>query len=377
MAAETKLKAARRELGYSSAAVIKLLSERAHAHRITIMSPSSLKTKLSRWENGHDAVGLPEYRRLFREVYGRTDTELGFPTTEQQTPTPADELRARIAVARTVDTATINTFRAQIENTRRLDRQYGGLTQLDALRGHIDHATGLLAHGPAAGHRAALATALTEASTLAGWQSLDRDDPGQAWDHYERAKQVARESGSSALLAHATAEQAFVLTRIGENTLAAEQTAHARSIATHAPALVRAWLAAAHGETLAVIGDRDGALHAFDDAHALLPADPFDPALPFLFLAGSHLDRWRGNALALLGDPDAIAQITATLDRLPAAWVRARTSMLVDLAYAHAAAGHRDAALTHARDARRAAQQIHSDRQLHRLATLVLPTGRP
>ena len=35
------------------------------------MSPASLKTKLSRWENGHEAVGLPEYRRLFRDIYGR------------------------------------------------------------------------------------------------------------------------------------------------------------------------------------------------------------------------------------------------------------------------------------------------------------------
>ena len=35
---------------------------------------------------------------------------------------------------------------------------------------------------------------------------------------------------------------------------------------------------------------------AFDDAQALLPADPVDPALPFLFLGGTHLNRWRGNA---------------------------------------------------------------------------------
>ena len=150
-------------------------SDRAAAHQIPIMTAASLKTKLSRWENGHEAVGLPEYRRLFREIYGRTDAELGFPT-DNGTPRPADELRARLAAARTVDPATITAFRAQIDATRRLDRQFGGLTQLDQLRGHIDHVTGLLTHGPAAGHRAALAAALTEASTLAGWQALDRDD---------------------------------------------------------------------------------------------------------------------------------------------------------------------------------------------------------
>src|SRR6185312_8901613 len=75
----TKLQAVRRELGYPAATVLRLLAERARAHNVTIMTPASLKTKLSRWENGHEAVGLPEYRRLFREIYGRTDAELGFP----------------------------------------------------------------------------------------------------------------------------------------------------------------------------------------------------------------------------------------------------------------------------------------------------------
>ncbi|OZM82796.1 hypothetical protein [Pseudonocardia sp. MH-G8] len=373
MAHRTKLQAVRNELGYSAATTISLLTRHAHARRIPIMTAASLKTKLSRWENGHEAVGLPEYRRLFREVYGRTDAELGFPATD--VPGPADDLRARIAAARTVDPTTIAAFRAQIENTRRLDRQFGGLTQLDQLRQQIDQVGGLLAHGPAAGHRASLAEALTEASTLAGWQALDRDDHTQAWSHYERAKNAAREAGSTLLLAHATAEQGFVLTALGENTYAAEQTAHARALAADGPALLRAWLAAAHGETLAATGQREAALRAFDDAHAQLPGDSVDPALPFLFLGGAHLDRWRGNALAQLGDHEAINDLGSALARLPQSWVRVRAALLVDLAFAHTAAGDRDAALTHARTARQLAQQIHSDRHLRRLAALVLPTG--
>ena len=66
------------------------------------MTSASLKTKLSRWENGHEAVGLPEYRRLFREIYGRTDAELGFPD-DYGSSSAAEELRARLIAARSVD----------------------------------------------------------------------------------------------------------------------------------------------------------------------------------------------------------------------------------------------------------------------------------
>ena len=114
------------------------------------------------------------------------------------------------------------------------------------------------------------------------------------------------------------------------------------------------------------IGNRDAALRAFDDAQALLPADPVNPGLPFLFLGGSHLDRWRGNALAQVGDAEAINQLTAALAELPASWVRARAGLFVDLASEAAATGNRDAAMSHAREARTIARRINSDRQLQR-----------
>src|SRR3954467_548841 len=104
MAGATKLGKVRETLGYSAGAVIEMLLRRAEKLNFSIMSPASLKTKLSRWENGHEAVGLPEYRRLFREIYGRTDAELGFPPDygPHGEHDRADELRARLAAARTV-----------------------------------------------------------------------------------------------------------------------------------------------------------------------------------------------------------------------------------------------------------------------------------
>lgn len=369
--AETRLQVVRKQLGYSAEQVLRLLDQRASALGISVMARSSLKTKLSRWENGHEAVSEP-YRRLFRDVYGRTNEELGFPPEIDDGD--AAELRSRLEIARRVDAGMVEVFRRQVDDVRRVDRQFGGITLLDQLRSSIKQVEELLLYSTASGNRSTLAGVVTEASTLAGWEALDRNAIGQSWEHYERAKSAAREASSPALLAHATAEQAFVLVDIGEVEAAVEQLSHARELAAGAaPALLRSWLAAAYGEGLAASGHRDEALRAFDEADALLPADPVDAQLPFLFLGDSHLDRWRGNALSKLGDPEAIDQLGGALANLPDSFVRARTGLLVDLALAHAATGDRDAALSHSKQARRLASQIKSDRHMRRLSRLILP----
>jgi transcriptional regulator with XRE-family HTH domain len=370
----TRLQAVRKQIGYSAAAVIDMMLKRADVLNLPVMTATSLKTKLSNWENGHESVSLPMYRRLFREIYGRTNDELGFPPDSEDDE--ADELRARLAVARAVDADTIELFRQQVDNARRVDHRFGGVTVLDQLRSHIKQIEGLLTNSTSYGRRQALASVLTDAATLAGWQALDRAAIRQAWDLHEKAKAAAREAGSPVLLAHATAQQAFILIDIGEFAAAAEQLADARALAEHtAPPLLRTWLAAAHGEGLAAVGQRDDSLRAFDAASALLPSDPVDAALPFLFLQGAHLDRWRGHALSRLGEPDAIDQLSDALPRTPTNFTRARTGLLVDLAFAHATAGDRDAALDYARQARRLASQIKSDRQLRRLSGLILPSS--
>ncbi len=369
----TKLQEARRQRGYSAQDVITMMLQRAQMLGMPIMSEASLKTKLSVWENGRTAVS-PTYQRLFRDIYGLTNEDLGFPA--ELDDGEVEELRSRLTIARSVDAGTVALFRQQVENARHVDRQFGGITVLDELRSQMAQIERLLGYSTMRGQREALAGVLTEAAALAGWEALDRNAIRQAWDHHERAKAGAREAGSPQLLAHAMAQQAFILIDIGEVNAAMEQLDQARALVAHsAPALLRTWLTAAHGEGLAAAGRRDDALRAFDEADTLLPNDPVNPELPFLFLAGAHLDRWRGNALSRLGEPDAIDQLSHALPRLPPDFTRARTVMLVDLAYAYAATGDREAAQAHARQAKRLAMQIKSDRQLGRLNRLILPTA--
>lgn len=364
------LRAAREALGWSQDHVVRLLIVRAQAAGTPPAKPSSLKTALSRWENEHiipDAAN----RRLLREVYGLDNDELGYPP-ENDPDDIAAELRERLLVASSVDAETVDLFYQQTDTARATDRKFGAAAMLEKVRVDIDHMTDLLSHAVMTGQRERLAAALTGASTLAGWAALDAGGLRQAWRHYDAAKAAARESGSPLMLTHALAEQASLLIEVGESASAVELLTELNGHAhDETPALFRSWLAAALGEAHAADGRADDARRMFDRAHDLLPTQRRDPDLPFIFLDPTNLDRWRGNALARLGDPAAIDTITGALQRPLSA--RAHARMLVDLAYAHAAAGNRTAAMQHAREARRLASRIGSALQLGRLRRLVLP----
>lgn len=234
---------------------------------------------------------------------------------------PADratvELRQRLNASRHVGPAVIDLLCEQLDGLRRLDRQMGAIVTYGEVQEKVGQVRLLHSHSLTPSVRTALAGVLSELGALAGWEALDQYDIDRSWDHHELAKQAAREAESPGLLAHAVAQQAFVLSEVGEVHLAIAQLAEARNLVKRsAPRLLRAWLAAVHGEGLAAAGRRDEALRAFDAAGSLLPAYPVDPTLPFLFLEGAHLDRWRGHALARLGDTEAVEVLTSALERL-------------------------------------------------------------
>jgi tetratricopeptide (TPR) repeat protein len=244
----------------------------------------------------------------------------------------------------------------------------GAIVAYPEVRQKIEQVRDLHTHSLAPHIRTQLARLLCELSALAGWEALDRFAIVQAWEHHERAKQAARDAEAPELLAHVTAQQAFILSDIGNVSTAVTQLSVARSLVKRtAPRLLRAWLAAAHGEALATSGNRGAALQAFDTAAALLPTDAVDPALPFLFLEGAHLERWRGHALACLGDIEAIEVLNYALERLDPTFARAETTLRVDLAMASSLAGDNEQARSHVKRAKNLATVIGSIRQGRRI----------
>lgn len=313
----------------------------------------------------------PATAHLLERIFGVPIGELLGPPRRDETDSASLELRQRIHVARHVDRTAVELLREQLNALRRLDRQMGAVVAYGEVRAKVEQVRQLHAYSLAPNVRGALAELLSELGALAGWEALDRYQVAQAWDYHELAKQAARDADAPGLLAHGTAQQALVLSELGETALAVGQLAEARDLVKRtAPSLLRAWLAAAHGEGLAVAGRRDEALRAFDAADALLPADPIDPTLPFLFLGGAHLDRWRGHALARLGDTEAAGVLSHALERLDPTFVRAEASLRVDLASALVARGELDQARGHAKRAQRVAVEIGSARQQRRVQSL-------
>lgn len=313
----------------------------------------------------------PATADLLERIFGVPIGELLTPPKNEAADRATVELRQRLNASRHVDLAVIALFREQLDTLRRLDRQMGAIVAYGEVQEKVEQVRHLHSYSLTPNTRAALAGVLSELGALAGWEALDRYEIGRAWEHHELAKQAARDANSPALIAHAVAQQAFILSELGEAHLAVAQLAEARNlVARTAPRLLRAWLAAAHGEGLAAAGLRDEALRAFDAAGTLLPAEAVDPTLPFLFLETVHLDRWRGHALARLGDADAVDVLTGALERLDPTFTRAETSLRVDLAVALVAMGERDGARPHAERAERLAADIGSVRQQHRMRTL-------
>ncbi|WP_132123993.1 hypothetical protein [Actinocrispum wychmicini] len=315
----------------------------------------------------------PTTTRLLEQIFDVDIHELLSPPNPSWEHDSANELRERLQTSNRVDSTVIDLLYEQLNAIRRLDRQLGATVAYDEVRVKVGQVKRLLSHSLSPDARARLAALLAELCMLAGWQALDLRNATESWEHYEQAKSAASESNSEAFEAQTAAQQAFVLIDIEKTSDAAALLAESREKATNSsPAVIRAWLAAAHGETLAANGQVSECLRAFAQAANLLPTDTSTVDGPYVALDPVHLDRWRGHALARLGTSDAVEVLSGTLERLDPSFTRAETGLRVDLAVALARMNERDEALRQAGYANRLAEAIGSARQQRRVRALTV-----
>ncbi|WP_425841743.1 XRE family transcriptional regulator [Streptomyces fractus] len=370
-----RLREIRKARGWSQERLVREIERFATQHLLTVASTASLRVYASEWENGKRPIG-DHYAQVIRPLLGVTDAEL-FEDHPSEKPTIATDgytdLMDRIDSARNVSLSMVKTFMDQTELLRTMDRQMGAASLVDQMTGHLAALEDALTFAVLPDTRRPVARALAGAATLGAWQALDTGAVERAWRSYELGKRAAQEAEEPMYLAHATAEQAYVLNEAGRPEMAVQLVREAQRLAgKQASPRLRAWLYAAEAELCAKADSPDDCKRALDKAIACLPSgeEARDPDMLSIFLNGGHLARWRGNVLSLLGDDDALASLYTGLETADPTFVRATSGLRCDLAQAHLVRGELSQAQEHLQQARLLANRTGSVRHRRRIEQL-------
>ncbi|MFG2028144.1 XRE family transcriptional regulator [Streptomyces sp. NPDC048825] len=334
---------------------------------LTVASTASLRVYVSEWENGRRPISA-RYAKILRSLLGITDDELHGKADALSAPISADgyeELISRIDSARSVSLTMVKTFMDQTELFRTMDRQLGAASLVDQVTGHLATLEDALTFAVLPETRRPVALALAGAATMAAWQALDVGAVERAWRHYELGKRAAQEANEPMYLAHATAEQAYVLCDAGRTSVAVQLVRDAQRVGGKAMSpRLKAWLYAAEAEICARAGMPDDCRRALESAMRYLPPgdEARDADMLSIFLNEGHLSRWRGSALALIGDDEAVSSLYDALDSADPTFIRASAGLRCDLAQAHMSRGEYDQAHDHLRQARLVANRTGSVR---------------
>ncbi|ARZ71184.1 regulator [Streptomyces albireticuli] len=362
--------------GWSQERLVREIERYAKQHLSNVASTASLRVYVSEWENSRRSIS-PRYAAVLRSLLGITDNELmSQPNAETESLSVVggyDDLVSRIESARSVSLTMVDIFMSQTELLRTVDRQMGASGLVDQMTGHLSTLEDALTFAVLPETRRPVARALAGAATLAAWQALDVGSVERAWRHYELGKRAAQEANEPMYLAHAIAEQAYVLCDAGRPELAVDLVRDAwRAGADRLSPRLQAWLHAAEAEICARAGLADDCRRSLDLAVDALPGgvEDRDPDMLSIFLNSAHLTRWRGNALAILGDDQAVSSLYTALERRDPSFIRATAGLRCDLAQAHLAREEYDQAQEHLRQARLLASRTGSVRHRRRIEQL-------
>ncbi len=156
---------------------------------------ASLKTQLSRWENGH-SVPDAAHRALLAELYDSTPAGLGL--ADATGPDPLDgaaRLRAALERAAAVGEEELDLLRAQWAATTALDDRLGTAAAHDAVAAVVAQLREPAAHARDPRRVRALTGLLAAAALRLGDQERDRAAPDRAWAAYVEAESAALRAG--------------------------------------------------------------------------------------------------------------------------------------------------------------------------------------
>jgi transcriptional regulator with XRE-family HTH domain len=178
----TSLRAARDAQGWSQAVAARALAGLARERGVLVASAASLKTLLSRWENGHATPEAP-YRTLLEELYAASGVDLTPPAPAPHPAGPVARLRARLAAAAAVDADVVALWHAQLDGAATGRPARRCRSSRGAVRVLVEQLESVLPHLPDPDRHRPVATLLARACLLAGTRALDektRTPPSRA-----------------------------------------------------------------------------------------------------------------------------------------------------------------------------------------------------
>jgi transcriptional regulator with XRE-family HTH domain len=253
----TPLQAARLLLGWKQSRVLTALTTLARQDGIGIAAPASLKTMLSRWENGScqpDSV----YQALLCRIYERDGSDLGFGHSGQVMRGPAPALNPE----------TVDYFTAVFSQHVRADFLMGPHHLVDVVRAQTELLDRILPDARIDSVRTDLLRLACRYSEFTGWLYQDAGEPERAMSFSERAMDYA-------LALDDPTDTVYLLMR--KTNIANDQGKPDRAIALSAAAWrqlgrvaprVRALVLAQEGRALALRGQPDLCARSLDSAMA-------------------------------------------------------------------------------------------------------------
>jgi len=351
---ETRLKTVRQARGWSQSRLVSELERVGEARKVAVASRASLKTAVSRWENGHVNPD-PVYSALLAEIYETSPSDLGLEPGPSILWVPPTVTETRVSFDYLDAMAQLLDGYARADNVAGSGHLLGVITQHI---GQLERAA-LEARN---GLREATFSACSRFAEFAGWLCQDAGDLHEAEHWTQRALDYLEVLDDQLWRAYVLMRKAAVAADRKEHSrsvslaLAAEQTSS--GLTPQVQSLVLRQAAISHALADDAVASERAVERALDRVDGLL-----DPDSPFAYCTPSYVLMEVGVAAARQRQYDVAAdRFASALTGWPAGFERDHGLCLARAALVDAARGNVEGACDLGKQALSVAAVVNSAR---------------
>ncbi|MGH3713278.1 MAG: hypothetical protein ACRDT4_07430 [Micromonosporaceae bacterium] len=329
---------------------------------MSIAGRASLKTMLSRWENGGRVS--PLYADLLCKVYDATPDELGFEPSAGDAALPVPRVPPRVSAG------TIAYFGNVFAQHLLADNLMGPHHLVDAVRTQAAMLDQVIreAHGTIRQKLVVLACRYNE---FAGWLYQDAGEPANATTYTDRAMDYALGLDDAREMAYVLMRKSNIASDLGQAGRGLGLANAALRDQTWLPAQVRALILAQRGRALALVGDADGAARTLDQAFRAVERWDGEPDTLASYCNLPYVAMEAAACWDHLGKPDtAVSIFERNAKDWPPSQQRDYGLFLARLASSYAAQSDKDRACATGWDALDAVSRATSARAMRELQRL-------